>query len=197
MAALTPLALFVIASTLSPGGATTLATASGARFGLARSLPLIMGIACALMVIAALAAVGLGELVAQRPVLEWAVKLAGSGYLLWLAWRIARSGAPASSAEVSQPLGMPKAMLLLISNPKSWAMAVSAAAAFAHLADSPVRLAALLGGAFGLSAWISLTLWCSLGVVLGRMLRTAAHWRGFNLLMAALLVLSIVPSWVG
>jgi threonine/homoserine/homoserine lactone efflux protein len=194
--AMSPLILFVAASTLSPGGATTLATASGARFGLLRSLPLILGIACALMLIAALAALGLGELVSERPTLQLAVKLVGSGYLLWLAWLIARSGSPASRAEMGQPMGMPKAMLLLISNPKSWAMTVSAAATFAPIADSPGWLAVLLGLSFGIAAWASLTLWCSLGVLLARMLRTPLHWRCFNALMAALLVLSILPAWV-
>lgn len=193
---LLPLFLFVAASTFSPGGATTLATASGARFGLTRSLPLILGIAAALMMIAALAALGLGELIAARPWLGLIVKILGSGYLLWLAWLIARSGAPMSRADVSQPLSLPKAMLLLCSNPKSWAMAVSAAATFSSLTSSASSLALLLGLSFGVAAWISLTLWCALGALLGRMLRTARHWRCFNLLMAALLVLSVIPTWI-
>jgi threonine/homoserine/homoserine lactone efflux protein len=193
--ALLPLFSFVLASTLSPGGATALATASGARFGLARSLPLITGIALALMLIAALAALGLGELIAAQPVLGLIVKWVGSVYLLWLAWRIARSGAPASRSGIAQPLRMSRAMLLLFSNPKSWAMAVSAAATFSPLAASETGLALLLGLSFGIAASASLTLWCCVGALLGRMLRTPRHWLCFNLLMAVLLILSIIPTW--
>ncbi|MFF7710550.1 LysE family transporter [Pseudomonas sp. NPDC007930] len=192
---LLPLLLFVAAATFSPGGATALATASGARFGLARSLPLILGIAAALWLLAALAGLGLGELVGQRPALQWALKLVGSLYLLWLAWLIARSGAPASGAAVARPLGLGKAMLLLLANPKSWAMTVSAAAAFSPLASSPYHLALLLGAAFALAACVSLGLWCALGVLLARRLRSAWQWRLFNGLMAALLVVSIIPMW--
>ncbi|PXW25635.1 hypothetical protein SAMN05445871_5110 [Paraburkholderia caballeronis] len=37
------LVLFVVVATATPGGATTLAAASGARFGFVRSMPLIAG----------------------------------------------------------------------------------------------------------------------------------------------------------
>lgn len=196
MTALIPLFLFVLASTFSPGGATALATASGARFGLARSLPLISGITFALMLIAALAALGIGQLLVAQPLLGVIVKLAGSAYLVWLAWVIAHSGAPASRTDVRQPLGAPQAMLLLFSNPKSWAMAVSAAATFSPLSPSSGGLAVLLGLSFGIAACVSLTLWCYAGILLGRMLRTPQHWRRFNLLMATLLILSIIPTWI-
>lgn len=187
---------FVVASTFSPGGATTLATASGARFGLVRSLPLIGGIALALMLVAALSAMGLGALIATQPVLGLILKLVGTAYLVWLGWVIAHSGAPAPRDDVSQPLGAFQAMFLLFSNPKSWAMAVSAAATFSSLSASSLSLAVLLGLSFGIAAWVSLTLWCCAGVVLGRMLRTSQHWRRFNLLMAALLIVSIIPTWI-
>lgn len=196
MTALFPLFFFVIASTFSPGGATALATASGARFGLAGSVPLISGISLGLMLIAALAALGLGEVIAAQPVLGLILKLAGTAYLLWLGWVIARSGAPASRADVSQPVRMPQAMLLLFSNPKGWAMAISAAATFSSLAASSFGLAVLLGLSFGIAVCMSLTFWCCAGVLLGRLLRTPQHWRRFNLLMAGLLILSIIPTWV-
>jgi threonine/homoserine/homoserine lactone efflux protein len=38
---LAPLILFAAVSTVTPGGATTLATASGAQFGFRRSVPLM------------------------------------------------------------------------------------------------------------------------------------------------------------
>lgn len=173
-----------------------MATASGARFGLARSLPLISGITVALMLIAGLCALGLGELISAQPVLGLVVKVVGSVYLLWLAWVIANSGAPASRTDVGQPLRVVQAMLLLVSNPKSWAMAISAAATFSSLTSSSYNLAVLLGLSFGIAAGVSLILWCSAGVLLGRMLRTSQHWRYFNLLMAALLVLSVIPTWI-
>ncbi|MCA3917522.1 MAG: LysE family translocator, partial [Burkholderia sp.] len=61
-----PLMLFVIVSTVTPGGATTLATASGAHFGYRRSLPMMAGIAAGLASMAAAAAAGLGSMLLAR-----------------------------------------------------------------------------------------------------------------------------------
>ncbi|CAM2193644.1 LysE family transporter [Paraburkholderia sp. A1RI_3L] len=195
MSSILPLLLFVTVATFTPGGATMLATASGGRFGFARSIPLMLGIAIALASLAAVAALGLGKLLLAIPALQTTVKAIGSAYLLWLAWRIARSGSPNAGAGPAQPVTLMSGILLLWLNPKSWAMTVGAAASFALLASSPSRLALLLGTAFGLAACVSLALWCALGMLLARLFRTPLHWRILNLVMGVLLASSIIPTW--
>ncbi|WP_233872898.1 LysE family translocator [Paraburkholderia adhaesiva] len=201
MTSILPLVLFVAVSTVTPGGATTLATASGARFGFVRSIPLMLGIAIGLALLAAVAALGLGGLLLALPSLQTAVKALGSAYLLWLAWRIARSGPPgagndpASAAGPARPVTLVNGFLLLWLNPKSWAMTIGAAASFALLASNPNRLAMLLGTTFGVAACASLAVWCALGVLLARVFRTPSHWRMLNLAMGVLLAASLIPTW--
>ncbi|MEX3984357.1 LysE family translocator [Paraburkholderia sp. EG287A] len=195
MTSILPLLLFVVIATVTPGGATTLATASGARFGFARSIPLMLGIAMGLAVLAAVAGLGLGGLLLALPSLQTAVKAVGSAYLLWLAWRIARSGPPNEGNGPAHPITLVNGCLLLWLNPKSWAMTVGAAASFALLASNPNRLALLLGAAFGAAACVSLALWCALGVLLARLFRTPRHWRILNLAMGVLLAASVIPAW--
>ncbi|MEM5424902.1 LysE family translocator [Paraburkholderia ferrariae] len=195
MTSILPLLLFVVIATVTPGGATTLATASGARFGFARSIPLMLGIAIGLAVLAAVAGLGLGGLLLALPSLQTAVKAVGSAYLLWLAWRIARSGPPNAGNGPARPITLVNGFLLLWLNPKSWAMTIGAAASFALLASSPNRLALLLSAAFGVAACVSLALWCALGVLLARLFRTPRHWRILNLAMGVLLAASVIPAW--
>ncbi|MBB5403414.1 LysE family translocator [Paraburkholderia youngii] len=195
MTSILPLLLFVAVATATPGGATTLATASGARFGFVRSIPLMLGIALGLALLAALAALGLGGLLLALPSLQTAVKALGSAYLLWRAWRIARSGPPNAGNGPARPITLVNGFLLLWLNPKGWAMTVGAAASFALLANNPNRLAMLLGGAFGVAACASLALWCALGVLLARLFRTPRHWRLLNLVMGVLLAASVIPTW--
>ncbi|WP_118178776.1 LysE family translocator [Paraburkholderia phosphatilytica] len=195
MTSILPLLLFVAVATVTPGGATTLATASGARFGFIRSIPLMLGIAMGLALLAAVAALGLSGLLLAMPSLQTAVKAIGSAYLLWLAWRIAHNGPPHTSDGPARPVTLVSGVLLLWLNPKSWAMTVGAAASFALLASSPHRLAMLLGTAFGVAACISLALWCALGVLLARLFRTPRHWHILNLAMGALLAASVIPTW--
>ncbi|RKK02658.1 LysE family transporter, partial [Teichococcus wenyumeiae] len=85
-----PLLLFAAISTATPGSATVMAVASGARFGFVPSLPLVAGLALGIGVMAAAAAGGLGAVLLLLPSAQVALRLAGTAYLLWLAWRIAR-----------------------------------------------------------------------------------------------------------
>jgi threonine/homoserine/homoserine lactone efflux protein len=190
-----PLVLFVTVATISPGGATTLATASGARFGFVRSAPLLAGIAVGLGALAAAAAAGLAGILLAAPFLQTGMKTIGSAYLLWLAIKIARSGAPVTNDGAVLPTTFIGGAGLLLLNPKAWAMALGAAASFAMLAEGPLHLAALLGGAFVLAASVSLCLWCAAGVLLARLLKTPAQWRLLNVSMAILLAVSIIPMW--
>lgn len=193
---LMPLFLFALVATISPGGATTLATASGANFGFRRSVALIAGISAGLASMAALAAAGLAALLLARPMLQLAMKLIGSGYLVWLAWRIGQGGRPDLERGLNVPTGFLRGIGLLWINPKGWAMTLSAAASFAALASGPFQLALLLGATFALASLFSLTTWCVAGLLLARTLRTEAQWRALNTALGLLLVVSIVPIWL-
>lgn len=190
-----PLVLFVVVSTVTPGGATTLVTASGAQFGFRRSVPLMAGVAAGLASLAALAAAGLAGLLLAAPSLQTGMRVVGSTYLLWLAWKIARSGKPDLSANRGVPTSFLGGAGLLWLNPKGWAMALGAAASFTALASGPIQLALLLGSAFGLAAAVSLSFWCMTGLLLARLLRTERQWRMLNAVLGFLLVASIVPMW--
>ena len=190
------LAVFAIVSTITPGGATTLATASGASFGFRRSTPLIAGIAAGLASMAATAAAGLGGVLLALPSLQLAMRAGGSAYLLWLAWQIARCGPPHLAAIAAKPTGFVAGIWMLWHNPKGWAMTVGAAASFAGLAGGPMQLGLLLGITFGLCALLSLSLWCTAGLLFARLLQTDLQWRALNTTLAVLLAASIVPIWL-
>lgn len=195
LAAYAPLFLFVVVATVTPGGATTLATASGARFGFLRSVPMMLGIALGLASLAAFAALGLASVLLAMPALQTAVKATGSAYLLWLAWRIARSGPMNAGEGPARPITLVNGVMLLWLNPKSWAMTVGAAASFALLANSPGRLALLLAASFAVAAGASLALWCALGALLARLFRTPRQWRALNLVLGLLLAGSVILTW--
>lgn len=187
---------FAVIATASPGGATTLATASGMRFGLARSLPLVFGIAVGLASLVGIVAGGLGSLVMSWPALQFWLRLFGSLYLLWLAWNIGRRGAPGTGPARERPIAFGGGFLLLWSNPKGWTMAVGAAGAYTALVDDPVTLGLLLAAVFGIAATVSMLVWCSGGQVLARLLKTERQWRAVNIALALLLVASILPMWL-
>ena len=193
---LVPLVVFAVVSTVTPGGATTLATASGAHFGFRRSVPLMAGVALGLACMAAAAAAGLAAVLLGEPSLQLAMRAAGSAYLVWLAWKIGRSGPPHLRAGLVRPSSFVGGFWMLWHNPKGWAMTLGAAASFASLASGPAQLALLLGPVFGAAAALSQSAWCVAGQVLARLLRTDGQWRALNAVLGVLLAASIVPMWL-
>ncbi len=145
---------------------------------------------------AALAAAGLAGVLLAKPSLQIAMKAIGSLYLIWLAWRISRSGPPHLRANIAKPTSFVGGAWMLWHNPKGWAMTLGAAASFAALADGPIRLAALLGLTFGVAAAASLAVWCMAGQLLARLLRTDRQWRALNAILGVVLVASIIPMWL-
>jgi threonine/homoserine/homoserine lactone efflux protein len=190
-----PLVLFAVIATTTPGIATTLATASGARFGFWRSLPVIAGSAAGLASVTAAAGAGLAGLLLAMPSLQLVMKIVGSVYLVWLAWKVGRSGPPDLDKEMATPIGFLAGAGLQWLNPKGWAMGFGAAASFSALAAGPAQLSLLLGSIFGLSAAASLVLWCMAGMLLARLLGAPWQWRVLNGALGLLLVASIAPMW--
>lgn len=193
---LAALVTFALVSTASPGGATSLATASGAQFGYIKSLPLIGGIASALAILVAFSGAGLSAAILAIPSLEIGMKVVGSAYLLWLALVILKAGPP-SKSDVSRtnPIGYIGGAMLLLINPKAWAMAVGVAGSFSDISDNSYTLAFIFGCVFATAASLSLSIWTVTGSMLAGMFKFDWQWHLFNSLMAALLILSIASFW--
>lgn len=191
------LAAFALVSTASPGGATSLATTSGAQFGFLKSLPLIAGIAVALACLMAISGTGLSAALVAVPSLRLVMKVAGTVYLLWLALVVLRAGPP-NKANIAhrKPIGAIGGAMLLVVNPKAWAMAVGVAGSFSSIAESPYVLAGIFAAVFAIAATLSLSLWTLTGSLVAELISKDWQWHLFNFVMTALLVASIVPFWL-
>lgn len=89
-----PVAGFALAACGTPGPNNMLLASAGTHSGYRASLKLLLGIMLGLQLLLLFTALGLGRLFELWPALQWGLKLAGSGYLLWLAWRIAVAPPP-------------------------------------------------------------------------------------------------------
>jgi len=83
---------FLWVAAITPGPNNMLLTASGANFGFWRTVPLMIGIMIGMQVMLLMVAFGVGGLILLYPALHLILKIAGSLYLLWLAWKKAGSG---------------------------------------------------------------------------------------------------------
>src|SRR6516164_10762149 len=90
-AILSAAAMFGLATSITPGPNNMMLLASGLNFGVRRTLPLMFGISVGYVVLMLAVGFGLGEALRAVPGAFLALKIAGGAYMLWLAWRIARS----------------------------------------------------------------------------------------------------------
>lgn len=188
--------MFVFVTSVTPGPNNLLLLASGVNHGFVRTLPHIAGITlgCALMTV--LVGFGLGGLLTASPRLYAVLHYAAAVYLLVLAWRIARSG-PASPGGVKRP---PMTALAAAAfqwvNPKAWVIVTGAVATYAPR-DSFMRNVCVIAVVMTMVMAPSNAVWAGCGMAVRRWLGTPGRARVFNVGMALLLVLSLVPMLAG
>lgn len=199
--AILALAVFTFATAFTPGPNNIMVTASGVNFGFVRTIPHMAGITVGFLVLIIACAAGLGLVFTAVPALQLALKIIGSLYMLWLAWKVANAR-PASDQDgdngnalgnaSAQPLTFLQGAAFQWVNPKAVVIALSAISLYVRpdhrIAD--VFMVLLLFGFF--TAFTVIT-WTGFGVALRSVLRDPRRARIFNVIMALLLVASILP----
>jgi threonine/homoserine/homoserine lactone efflux protein len=195
-ALLVPLVLFAIVVVFTPGANNILAATAGAQFGLRASTRLLFGLGLGVVSLVIVTAVGLGSLIRSTPELQSVLKIVGSAYLLWLAMKIGRSGRPSLGEPAGTSLTFRAGLLVSWLNPKTWMLGISVASGYSALSSNPVVLAAILGTVFAMVVAPNLMMWCKAGYLIAERLKTDRQWRILNIVLAALLVVSIIPMWL-
>lgn len=103
--------LFAISASVTPGPNNIMVMSAGANFGVRKSLPLLMGICVGFTLMLLLVGLGFGQLFTLFPGLHLFIKCAGTLYLLYLAWLIARSAGEVTGSTQTRPLGFFKGAL--------------------------------------------------------------------------------------
>jgi threonine/homoserine/homoserine lactone efflux protein len=185
---------FAFAGSASPGPNNTLLWASGMRFGFARATPHVLGTAFGIGALVAAAAAGVDAALAAVPVLDVLLKVAGSAYLLFIAYLVLGSG-QVGGTDVSHPLTVWQAVGFQFVNPKAWIFAIAAVGTFFPSDPRPlggvVLTATLMVVVVGSSS-----IWAAGGAALGRVVDDQRTLRIVNGVLAALLVASVVLIWI-
>lgn len=107
----------------SPGPANIVFAASGARVGIVKSLPLMLGIDCMFILKAVLIGYGFDSVIQQYPHILNTLQFIGSIYIMYLAVLFLKSGLSTHNQAYRQ-LGFKDGMLIQLLNAKGWIMIV-------------------------------------------------------------------------
>ena len=186
---------FAIAGAFTPGPNNTIAIATGVRFGPWRVWPHALGTMLGFSSMLVLASAGALAALLAIPGAEPVLRIAGVGYLLWIAWRIARSDGP-QDRSLARPLTLIESALIQFISPKGWMLALSVAGAwFSGLSGQPGLIAGYILW-FALLCAASIAVWSGAGGLLRGWLRDPKHLQWFNLAMGGLLAASALSLLV-
>ena len=188
---ITAFVLFAFVSSVTPGPNNLMLMASGANFGIRRSVPHMLGIGIGFTFMIVLVGIGLVQVFNLYPVSYTILKLVSVVYLVWLAWKIANASAPQGGKAAGQPITFFQAAAFQWVNPKAWAMAVTATTVYAPGQHWQTIL--FVAAVFGLVNLPSVSIWTIMGQQIRRVLTNEMRLRAFNWTMAILLVGSLYP----
>ncbi|MAH87041.1 MAG: lysine transporter LysE [Kiloniella sp.] len=187
-------AVYSFIAAMTPGPNNLMLLSSGMTFGLRRTLPHMFGVAGGFLVLMTIVIIGVGALLAAMPAVRWALLLAGSTFMAYLAYRTMTASTDLERNKASRPLTFLEASAFQAINPKGWGYAISYTAMIAGLSETG-EIGWMLGvGAVAVSlspsAFSSMT-WVSLGQLMSRLIDDPRRIRLINVCLGMSLFLMI------
>jgi threonine/homoserine/homoserine lactone efflux protein len=189
------LAAFAFVGSFSPGPNNAVLWASGISFGFRRTVPHVVGGALGVGTQVVGVAAGIGAFLEAVPAAALALRVAGSVYLLYVAYQVAGSGA-IGRADVARPLGFWQAAWFQWLNPKAWVFAIAVVGTFLPRDLPWAAGVGLLTSVVIAVVLVSFTIWAAGGAALARFVDDERRQRAVSLLLAATIVASVVLLWV-
>ena len=187
------MAMFAFVTSVTPGPNNMMLLASGVNFGVKRTLPHWLGVSLGHCVMLLLVGAGLESLLKAYPFVYQVMKVTGFAYLVYLAWGLARSGAPKRNGEeATQPITFLGAAAFQWVNPKAWIMTIGYFSNYMPT-DASLSFVVLTCLMFSAINFPSVGVWVWLGTKLVHYLQNDKLRRIFNGTMAVLLIASMVP----
>lgn len=191
------LILFAISTCGTPGPNNYMIIASGINYGVKRSIPHVVGINIGFPLMVIAVGLGFGGVLRGFPMFYDILRPIGVAYLLYLAYRIATASVDTADAERrSKPLSLVQAAAFQVVNPKAWVMTVGALVTYGTATGPSVVEVLLIALVFFIFGTPCTCTWLWLGASLKKLLARPLYFRIFNVGMAVLLVVSIVPAIV-
>jgi threonine/homoserine/homoserine lactone efflux protein len=189
---LLPFVAFAVAGSITPGPNVLMVAAGAANNGVRATVPHMIGIACGFAAMILIVGLGLAVPLAAFPGIFPLLRWVGAAWIVWIAWQIA-AAPPPGAGKPHPPMRFWGAAMFQWINPKAWMLALGMATAWADPAAPLGVQYAEMALIFGLVGVPCNFAWGLLGAQAGRLLRAPRQVRIFNVAMAVLLVVSMLP----
>ncbi|MCG9787798.1 LysE family translocator [Vibrio mediterranei] len=186
------MSLFAFVTAITPGPNNLLLANSGAQFGIRKSWRHLIGIRIGVAGLILLCACGVGVALTTHPSWYLAIKYLGLAYMFWLMIKLLCTNPFSGKSTKSKPINMTQATLFQLGNMKAWMASLALVTSYSLPSSYwlSVALIILVFTTFGLFANIT---WVWVGQKIRVYLNTALKQRMFNISLAAITFISLLP----
>ena len=192
---LVPLILFCLATSGTPGPNNILASYSGFNFGIKKTIPLILGVIIGYNTMLISLDVGLIVIFKQYPVLQTVLKILGSFFLIYLAYKISFSK-QSGEKTIENPLKFFDTFLFQFVNPKGVVVAIITISTFVETGANYLFHSVVVVCVSLFFAAFSITFWTLIGKFLRKFATNNKFIQMFNYAMSFLLILCVIMFYV-
>ena len=189
---LVALLAFLFPLAFSPGPGNMIFAANGARFGVQATLGATAGYHLATFLVTVALGLGFISAISSAPEVFNVVKIAGSLYVLWLAWKLFRAGRLDSEVQ-AKPINFWDGAVLLVLNPKAYVIIALMFSQFISAADASTKVI-VVSAIFSLNNFVAFTLWTIVGDGMAKVLSSEKHSRYLNSIFGG--ILTLVAVWM-
>ena len=190
-----PLILFGIATAFTPGPNNILSSYSGFNFGFKKTIPLMLGVILGWTTMLTVMASGLIIIFQKYIFLQSIIKILGTIFLIYLAYKIAFSSAN-DSENIKKPVLFFDTFLFQFINPKGVMVAMIAVSTFIDVQNNYLRDASIVITTYFFMAVFSVSSWCLLGKYLRKFATSKNFIKKFNYIMSFLLIVCVIMFYV-
>ena len=188
------LIVFLFPLAYSPGPGNMFFAANSARFGFRATIPANVGYHIATWIVTAALGFGFIATLENFPHLFTLLKIAGSLYVLWIAWKLFRAGA-LEGDEAAKTATFIDGVILLALNPKAYVIIALMFTQLLNQSDMGTLSAVILiTTIFTLNNFIAFSLWALVGDKIAGFFRTPESAKKLNMMFGAILV--AVAIWM-
>ena len=190
-----PLILFGIATAFTPGPNNILSSYSGFNFGFKKTIPLMLGVILGWTTMLTVMASGLIIIFQKYIFLQSIIKILGTIFLIYLAYKIAFSSTN-ESENIKKPVLFFDTFLFQFINPKGVMVAMIAVSTFIDVQNNYFRDATIVIVTYFFMAVFSVSSWCLLGKYLRKFATSKNFIKKFNYIMSFLLIVCVIMFYV-
>ena len=190
-----PLILFGVATGFTPGPNNIMSSYSGFNFGFKKTIPLMLGVIFGWTTMLTVMASGLIFVFQKYLILQDIIKIFGTFFLIYLAYKIAFSSID-NEEKIKKPVNFFDTFLFQFINPKGVMVAMIAVSTFIDVQNNYLRDASIVIIAYFFVAVFSVSSWCLLGKYLRKFATSENFIKKFNYTMSFLLIVCVIMFYV-